>query len=272
MNTDDHSIASTATPYDPAAEPAAPLTPMARPFSRTPAPGDRAAALGSALDRVVPMLRANADGGDVEARRAEVARLELARFVRELSVRADARGVPQHPGLRAVVLATHVERPSPALLVLERALRWRAETRSPGAAPHPLTVVLAGAPGVGKSSAAARLVARWTRPARFTRAREVAALASWESVERNRLGSAPLLAIDEAGLEEGDRAGARIGGLLCERADQPLVTVVVTNLDGEAFRARYVDDRLASRLASQEALGCGWWEEIGGDDFRRGGA
>ena len=140
MNTDDHSIASTATPYDPAAEPAAPLTPMARPFSRTPAPGDRAAALGSALDRVVPMLRANADGGDVEARRAEVARLELARFVRELSVRADARGVPQHPGLRAVVLATHVERPSPALLVLERALRWRAETRSPGAAPHPLTV------------------------------------------------------------------------------------------------------------------------------------
>lgn len=245
-----------------------PLAAIPRPLPFA-APGSHAQALGAAMDRALALAPSALGTGDVEARRAELARMEALRVLRELSLRADARNVPAHPALRAVALAPQVERPTTALIAIERALSWRASTRRPGTAPHPLTVVLSGPPGVGKSTAAARVVTRWSRPARFVRAREVAALASWESVERNRLGSVPLLAVDEAGLEEGDRAGARIAGLLCERADQPFVTIVVTNLDAAAFRARYVDDRLASRLASQEALGCGWWEEIGGDDLRQ---
>ena len=136
-------------------------------------------------------------------------------------------------------------------------------------------VVLAGPPGVGKSTAVARLVTRWSRRARFVRAREVAALASWETAPRALLGAVQLLAVDEAGLEEGDRAGARIAGLLCERTDcaacPGAVTVVVTNLDAQAFTARYVDDRLASRLAAQVARGCDWWVELGGEDLRQVG-
>lgn len=240
------------------------------------APGDQAAALGAVLDRVVPMARAALAHPDVEARRAELLALEAARTRRELSLRADDRGVPRHPELRAVVLAPVVERPTMALVALERAVEWRAATRGAGAPPQPLVMVLAGPPGVGKSTAAARLVTRWSRRARFVRAREVAALASWETGPRALLGAVQLLAVDEAGLEEGDRAGARIAGLLCERTDcaacPGAVTVVVTNLDAAAFRARYVDDRLASRLDAQERRGCDWWVELGGEDLRQGGA
>lgn len=241
-----------------------------------PAPGDHAAALGAVLDRVVPLARTALAAPDVENRRAELAALEAARIRRELGLRADDRGVPRHPELRAVALAERVERPTMALVAIERALAWRAATRQHGALPQPLVVVLAGPPGVGKSTAVARLVTRWSRRARFVRAREVAALASWETGPRALLGAVQLLAVDEAGLEEGDRAGARIAGLLCERTDcatcPGAVTVVVTNLDAAAFRARYVDDRLASRLDAQERRGCEWWVELGGDDLRQEGA
>lgn len=78
---------------------------------------------------------------------------------------------------------------------------------------------------------------------------------------------------DEVVLEESDRAGPRVEALLAQRADAGRVTLVATNLDAEAFAARYLTERLRSRLSIEQGRrGQPWWCEVGGVDLRDPGA
>lgn len=236
------------------------------------APGDLAAPLQRAIAGAVRQHAANVNDPTARARRERLEAMHRDRQRRELFGLADDRGVPAHPAIRAVVAA---DRPPlvEAFGVVEDALAWRQEQRRPGYAPPPLTLVLAGPPGCGKTTTLARIVARWPTSARYTLAREVATIPenAWEGnkLEWRALASIPLLAIDEAGLEESDRAGARLGALLAERIDGPRVTLIATNLGAEAFSVRYMNGRLHSRLSVEQGRrGCPWWRDLEPVDYR----
>jgi hypothetical protein len=246
-----------------------PVAPSA-PRPLMPLPG----ALGHEVANMTARYRSalHARGPEFEAERQRLVEMESARKVRELRRSAADRGVPQHPRLLSVVFA---DRPFPteALRIVEEALSWRHRVTAPGFPPPPLTLVLAGLPGVGKSTVLARTVARWSRSAFFVTARDVANLPendwSENAQTRARLFSVELLAVDEAGQEDSRRAGARMEALLSERVNRARVTLVSTNLDQGEFTARYITDRLRSRLAVEQGRrGQPWWMDVDGEDLR----
>lgn len=229
-------------------------------------PRNPATVLGDAAAR----LRAWQESPEGRTHMDRARTLEAERVQRELLERCGTRGVPAHPLIRALVCDPDLPR-TPALVALEEALAWRSAQTTRYGAP-PLVVVLAGPPGVGKTTALARLVARWPRTATMALAREIAeAPGSWDerASARHTLGRVHLLALDEVGAEDGPSAAPRLAALIRERYDRALITVASTNLDAGAFVARYLDDRLVSRLArEQEGAGQGWWCALPDGDLR----
>lgn len=70
--------------------------------------------------------------------------------------------------------------------------------------------------------------------------------------------------LDDLGAEPKDeRATPLIASLLCERVDDARKTLVTTNLDPDAFRARY-GDRVFDRMRDHG------WRGVTGTSLRRG--
>jgi hypothetical protein len=234
------------------------------------------------FDQALARLRELHASPEYQARLAQTRAWEAEQRRLALLAACTARGVPGHPDVRAVVL-DEAPRPTAALQALDAALAWRAANRRPGVGAPPVTLVLAGPPGNGKTTAGARLVARWPGTARRVLARAVGSLADndWSENREARevLARVGCLFVDEAGLEESARAGARVAVLLAERHDNAAVTVVATNLDAADFTARYLSegaaasDRLISRLSREQnrdgaAGGLPWWWELPAADLR----
>lgn len=127
-------------------------------------------------------------------------------------------------------------------------------------------VVLSGAPGCGKTVAAvAWLVseiqnpARWQgdgmwtfigRPPMFVTAARLARYPRYDDEAMARLLRAGRLVVDDMGVEFMDERGsysALLDELVNERYARRLSTVLTTNLDGAAFKARY-GERIADRI------------------------
>lgn len=236
------------------------------------APGDLAVPLQSAIAGAQRQYAAAQNNPLVIERRERLAAMERARVMRELHALADDRGVPAHPAIRRVVVAERAPTVE-AMEIVEEALRWQQAQRRAGERPPPVTVVLTGPPGCGKTTTLSRYVARWPTTGRYVLAREIAVLPEndWgeNKAERRRLATVPMLGIDEAGLEESDRAGARLGALMAERLDGPRVTIIATNLGADEFYGRYMNDRLRSRLdVEQGKRGCAWWRDLSAVDYR----
>lgn len=236
---------------------------------------ERTARLVAAHEAYLKTPEGQAREAEIEARRARAAAAKEEIDFRAWMAAADARGVPGHRTLRELCHAARAHR-TPALAAVAALLAWRRERTDRYGAP-PATLVLSGRPGGGKTVALARLAARSAEEARYLVARRIATLPEndWSAnrEERDALARVPVLALDELGLEDARQAGPRIAGLLSERHDHGLVTVCATNLDADTFVARYVTDRLVSRLALEQGAagasdGLAWWCELPDVDLR----
>ncbi len=173
---------------------------------------------------------------------------------------AAARGCPQH---RTTLDAAREPRDTLALRIVRRALAWSRERSLPHRR-QPFIVVLFGEPGVGKSVALTHAVAQSRGSARFATAHAVASIpdSDWSDFvdAREQLARVPLLAVDEAGMENAARAGTRVALLLHERYDKGLLTFVATNLEVDDFVARYFafpakeggTEKIISRLRDEQ--------------------
>lgn len=225
------------------------------------------------LQRIAAQLQSTADLKERTASAASARRIVL---TQSIMTRAEERGVPLHPDVQAVLLLDRPYR-TPALQAVHSAIEWRRRTHQPPLRPRPVTLVLAGVPGSGKTSTLAWIVSRWTGSALYTQAIEVAILPETSRDEdrraRARFASVDLLAIDEAGLEESERAGQRLAALLCARHDAAKFTIIATNLASGDFAERYLSPRVKSRVSvEQSQRGCPWWRDLEPVDYRKLGA
>jgi hypothetical protein len=145
----------------------------------------------------------------------------------------------------------------PALAAVRAFLDAPAEARM---------LVLAGTAGQGKSFALAWAV--YVRGGQFVNLHELATASSFDDVFWDRLEAAPVLAVDELGGEKmHDAFESRLYGLLNARYQRNRKTVIATNLDAGAFRARYLAnglERLADRLRTSAQ-----WVNLSGPSMRR---
>lgn len=112
-------------------------------------------------------------------------------------------------------------------------------------------LVLAGGKGCGKSTAAVWAIAE-RRAGHFRYAGELAGL-SRDDDERRRVTRAPLLVIDDLGVEYLDDKGwfaAFFDEVIVRRHDNELKTIITTNLPKAKFSARYRSERVLDRLAT----------------------
>lgn len=112
-------------------------------------------------------------------------------------------------------------------------------------------LVLAGGKGCGKSTAAVWAIAE-RGGGHFRYAGELAGL-SRDDDERRRVTRAPLLVIDDLGVEYLDDKGwfaAFFDEVIVRRHDNELKTIITTNLPKAKFTARYRSERVLDRLAT----------------------
>lgn len=116
-------------------------------------------------------------------------------------------------------------------------------------------VVLAGLPGLGKTTAAAWWIMQpWPEvdgAKRSVRAVKAAALARWPRLDEERIAQvfeARCLFIDDMGVENLSEAGAAwFDEVLDIRYDRRAPTLITTNLPGKEFKERY-GARIAGRI------------------------
>lgn len=112
-------------------------------------------------------------------------------------------------------------------------------------------LVLAGGKGCGKSTAAVWAIAE-RRAGHFRYAGELAGL-SRDDDERRKITRAPLLVIDDLGVEYLDDKGwfaAFFDEVIVRRHDNELKTIITTNLPKAKFSARYRSERVLDRLST----------------------
>jgi DNA replication protein DnaC len=127
-------------------------------------------------------------------------------------------------------------------------------------------LVLAGPKGRGKSFALS--FAANQKRGIYVDAHDLVAASTFDREYWDDLVAAPLLAIDELGAESvNDSYDANLYALLNARYSRLRKTVIATNLDGPAFRSRYLAaglDRLLDRLGT-----AGKWVSLPGESMRR---
>jgi DNA replication protein DnaC len=128
-------------------------------------------------------------------------------------------------------------------------------------------LVLAGPPGVGKSVAAAWLIAACDRPALFIDQSRLVRRSRYSNEDMRPLEDVTLLAIDDLGSEYLDEKGsfvATLDGLINARYAEELPTVFTTNLASTRFVQRY-GERIADRIRE-----VGRFVELKGPSLRGG--
>jgi chromosomal replication initiation ATPase DnaA len=129
-------------------------------------------------------------------------------------------------------------------------------------------LLLLGARGVGKTVAAWWAVA--LRAGRYVTAMDLVRAGSFDRDFWESLRSVPLLAIDELGMEGIDQSGwffANLYDLLDHRMSRNRRTILLSNLDVPAFKARYCAgamERLYDRLRTTGKV-----VEINGESMRK---
>ena len=203
------------------------------------------------------------------------------RRMADLSAEMERKAIPPHHATRAVA-STLLPRQTDAIRWVARAVELRIEEHR-----RPITLVLSGTPGSGKTCAACWGLLNHPGSALFVIAQAIAAhpdngwsenATTWE-----RWRDVRMLAIDELGDERGgEGSNASFEALFAERHNRGYFTVATTNLDADTFSARYVGGRVYSRLQHEQARdgmtpaeslalgGFPWWVEVGDPDLRRG--
>lgn len=189
-----------------------------------------------------------------------------------LERRADETGVPRESDLRRVCFFDSVVE-TDAMRAVAAALAWRA-ARTTEYGSQRCVRVLGGDVGCGKTIALARAIVRHDRPAAFVTAVEVVATPrngfSGNEEKWDRWLTVDLLGLDDAGTEAGDPGVIR--GLLVQRYDRGLATLVSSNLTKGEFRVRFLDQRLSDRLTAgqrgTDGVDLGWFVGITGASLR----
>lgn len=133
------------------------------------------------------------------------------------------------------------------------------------------TLIIAGDNLIGKTVAGGHAIR--SRGGLFIVPRQLRRLAGagWEKDAReleDRIHAAPMLVVDDVGMEYLDPQGKMLAimtGIIVERHNDALRTILTTNLDERDFAKRYPDRRVFARIK----LG-GWWRNIGGRQPARG--
>ncbi len=133
-----------------------------------------------------------------------------------------------------------------------------------------LVLLLAGAVGRGKSIAAAWAVE--DQVGRYMEAADIVQANLYDAQAWRAFFTPGLLAVDELGMEPLDLGGwgaAKLYDLLNGRMQAAKKTILVTNLDGRAFFARYPDKRLKDRFRAHGAFFQAEGESMRGASRRR---
>lgn len=132
-------------------------------------------------------------------------------------------------------------------------------------------LVLSGSPGSGKSFAASRFLCdtaagnTWTT-AKFLDVSTLARVSRYDEKAMKEIEEASALVIDDLGMEFDDKSGAfrsLLDAVINARYANALKTVITTNLDATAFKARY-GERVADRIRE-----VGAFVVCGGESLRR---
>lgn len=210
---------------------------------------------GEALRATIARMRERAESPEYQQRLQELAEQDAAAAeVRAAEVR---RAVLRDTGIpRATWALLEAPREEPAILAARRFL----------ANPRCLFLTLAGPRGRGKTSAAAW--ACYQRRGRFVDAHDLVRAGTFDRALWTALEQAPLLALDELGTEHAnDSFRADLFGLLNKRQGNLRQTIIATNLDAAAFKARYLSgplERLEDRLRAH-----GEWVNLPGESMRQ---
>lgn len=170
---------------------------------------------------------------DGQAKAAAERAAEIAALDNERWSRVAAMGVPPRD---IAILRTDALKATPAVNAL-------AEISA-------LTLVcLSGNPGSGKTVAASKWLSD-RRGGLFVKASRLSRWDRYDDAEMNKLLKASALVIDDLGTEFQDAKGnfmAILDEVVDVRYDHSRATVITTNLDGDAFKARY-GERIVDRI------------------------
>jgi DNA replication protein DnaC len=187
----------------------------------------------------------------IAARRAEHEREEAERDRLHRLDRLERAGWPK----RALEAAAAADETKPALA---RVVAWKPTSEC--------VLVLSGAPGCGKTTAAAHwAIRRWPTPA-FLRATTFAASSRYDHERRSAWLDAEALVLDDLGSEYADTKGNFLVDL-DELVDtfygdkRPLV--ITTNCTDAVFKSRY-GQRIVDRIRE-----CGSWFSVNSTSLRR---